>query len=155
MNQDLPDVFTQLYAKKAMPEVDPADLRAVYNFSVQRAKDREGNMGVGQSVYEKLCSPGADTLVVWYRSAMLALTVSMLTQTVPESLLQAMPPDEAKPFPNISEAVRQDLSQSSPPDYVFEVMARFPTTGMAPGKMEGMPMDVPGLIAEWEQARLT
>ncbi|HVM76462.1 MAG TPA: hypothetical protein VMT75_12515 [Candidatus Saccharimonadales bacterium] len=142
------------YANKPIPEVDPGDLRAVYEFVCERVAKAGGrSMGVGLSVYEQLCSPGANTLMVWYRASLLQLCAQMLGQSIPESELQSMPADAPVPFREVPEGLREDLNQPALPGYVFEVFAKFPITGIPAEGMQGLPMDFGNLIAELERGR--
>ncbi len=58
----------------AVPEVDPSDLDAVLELcggGVQPSRDQP--KATGSSLFEQVCSPGADVFSVFYRSAMLQL----------------------------------------------------------------------------------
>jgi len=150
MRDDLPAPLQALrdYANKPVPAVDPADLRAVYEYGHHTAAKAGRHLSIGHSVYEQLCAPGADSLIVWYRSSMMSLAVQTLRAPITDAELQSMPPDAPVPFRKIPQTLCDDLNLSPLPDYVFEVFAQFPITGIPKGGMQGLPVDFPALISE-------
>lgn len=60
------------------------DLRKVWHVCDEIEARNPGQGSIGSTVYESVCSPGADVTAVWYRVAMLGL----ITRTMPELLAQ-------------------------------------------------------------------
>jgi hypothetical protein len=78
-----------------VPEVDFADMKAMWDF-IQDTKKRhpKGRVGIGEGIWRKLCSPGADIHAVSYRLTMLGLFEQFLEPAYPgghwsESALKA------------------------------------------------------------------
>ena len=63
MPDEPPPSFKELtaYANTPVPAVDPADLRVIYNYHTKLSETRTGGISLGQSVYERLCSRGANS----------------------------------------------------------------------------------------------
>jgi hypothetical protein len=117
-----------------VPSVSPADLKAVWNLWRDMAARTPGqNVGIGQSVYQGICSPGADTRAVYYRAAMLQMVRSFRQQN--DEL-----PDAMQPIVEL-------------PDAVFEITAKFPMKSMRVGvSQQGLPFDVEEFGRQVEQA---
>jgi len=62
-----------------VPEVDFRDIKAMWAF-MQDLKKRhpEGNVGISTSVYQSVCSPGADIRAVSYRLSILGMVGHLL-----------------------------------------------------------------------------
>jgi hypothetical protein len=110
-----------------VPAVDPIDLKAVWGIHEEiRRQHPGGQVGVGISVMEHACSPGADISAVTYRSGMLGLLL-----TVPGDLLAPW---------------RQGEQLN---DAVFRVAARIPMEWMETGApRQGFPFDVDAFLRE-------
>jgi hypothetical protein len=108
-----------------VPSINPADLKAVWKMWLDMAAGRPGqNVGIGQSVYQGICSPGADTRAVYYRGGMLGMFFHLGQQKIGEL-----------------------------PDAVFEVAATFPMKRMSVGvPQRGLPFDVEEFAKQVEQA---
>src|SRR6267154_3827350 len=63
----------------AVANVSPDDLRNVWKLFRDTQARNPGQHVMGNSMYESVCSPGADTTAVWYRASMLGLL-----QMIPE-----------------------------------------------------------------------
>src|ERR1700719_906877 len=118
---DVPDFWR---SKGDVAAVDPADLKAVCGF-MRNMKVRAGqHTAISSSLYESVCSPGADVDAVWYRASMLGL-LEMLPQMFPESPLT----------PWTHNGLLDDA--------VFQVAATFPMKNMEVGVVhDGPPFDV-------------
>lgn len=101
-----------------VPAVNPGDLRNVCKlFGDVEARAPGRCAAIGNSVYERVCSPGADVMSVWYRAW-------VLKEMMPEQLA----------------SWRHDGQFD---DAVFEVAATFPMQKMKTGVVrEGPPFDV-------------
>jgi len=150
MAENLPPPVKEVasYAGKPLPEVDPADLRAVYDEYVKRLGKKGGSVALGDSVYRKLCSDEADLVAVWYRTTLIFFAVNLLAKPVPDAARKVAPADDAPSEPpfRVPDALRQDLTQSPLPEYVFKVVARFPIMGIGQGGTGGAPWDVHALV---------
>lgn len=106
-----------------VPTVDPADLKALWTYSQQlREQHPSGGVATGIEVFKHMCSPGADTRAVAYRSAMLGMLAGML--------------ESAWPGGQASESA-------------FKVAARMELKWMAVGVvLSGPPFDVAGFLSE-------
>jgi hypothetical protein len=115
-------------ADDLVPAVDPADLRSV--LSVLRTLDSKV-AAIGMTMFEHVCSPGADIGAVWYRAAMLTLPTgtSLLSRWVHDGEFE---------------------------DAVLRVAARFPMKKLNVGVVhEGLPFDVEGFVKQVvEEARI-
>jgi len=57
-----------------VPEVDPEDLKTVWQLYDEMAKSNPGErFSIELSVLEEVCKPGADVQAVWYRQAAIDL----------------------------------------------------------------------------------
>jgi hypothetical protein len=104
-----------------VPTVNPDDLKKVWQVSGDFETRNPGQSGaIGSTVYESICSPGADVTSVWYRASMLWV----LKQMMPEVLASWTHDGHLN-------------------DVVFEVAATFPMEKMRTGvAREGPPFDV-------------
>ena len=154
MGQPIPLFFARLreWESTPVPPVDPADIRAVSNYARANIGPGTENIAVSHSIYERLCSPGADILAVWYRSSLFGMTLSMMAAPLADFSRGKLPnvplPDQLFPAPDW---LREDMKQSQLPDYLFDVIARFPLNG--PAKDKGMNLNFGAFIAELERAR--
>lgn len=110
--------------------VDPADLLAVWK--LQRGTSPStggGQMALGMSLYQSVCSPGADIQAVWYRATMLQLLAGPM-----QSLAPWMHDGQLDPA-------------------AFRVMAAFPLKKMGIGvRHQGLPFDVEEILKEIAKA---
>ncbi len=104
-----------------VPAVNPGDLKKVWQLFIDfQARNPSQSGSIGSTVYESVCSPGADVEAVWFRASMLA----MMTKMMPEMLAQWTHDGELD-------------------DVVFEVAATFPMKQMQVGVVrQGPPFDV-------------
>jgi hypothetical protein len=112
-------------ADDLVPGVDPADLRNV--LSVLRTLDSKV-AAIGMSVFEHVCSPGADTSAVWYRAAVLTLPTGagLLSRWVRNGEFDAA---------------------------VLKVAAKFPMKKLNVGVVhQGLPFDVEEFVKQIEEA---
>jgi hypothetical protein len=108
-------------ADDLVPAVDPADLRNVLSFL--RTLDSKV-AAIGMSVFEHVCSPGADTRAVCYRAAMLTLPTgtSLLWRSVHEGEFE---------------------------DAVLKVAAKFPMKKLHVGvQHQGLPFDAEEFVRQ-------
>lgn len=107
--------------------VSAVDLRNVWQLSADFEAHNPGHTGsIGSTVYESVCSPGADVMSVWYRASMLWV----LKQMMPEQLAQWTHDGQLN-------------------DLVFEVAATFPMEKMKAGVVrEGPPFDVDEFVKQ-------
>ena len=107
--------------------VSPADLRAVWQlFRDAQAGNPGQHMSIGNSVYQNVCSPGADAVAAWYRAGML-----WMLKMFPESPL-----------------VRW-IHDGEYEDAVFEVAATFPMKKMDTGVVyDGPPFDMEEFVKQ-------
>ena len=104
-----------------VPAVSPDDLRKVWTlFRETQARNPSECTSIGDTVYQSVCSPGADTIAVWYRASMLGM-------------LHMFPESPLAPWTRNGEL----------DDAVFEVAATFPMEKMRTGVVrQGPPFDV-------------
>lgn len=110
-----------------IPAVSSADLRNVWKlFRDAEARNPGQCTSMGDSVYKRVCSPGADVVSVWYRAGMLWA----LKQVQPDPLAQWTHDGEFD-------------------DAVFQVAATFPMEKMKTGVVrEGPPFDVEEFVKQ-------
>src|SRR5262249_43503972 len=65
-----------------VPAVDPADMKSICgmgreSLAAAQAAGSTGGHAIGMSVYESVCSPGANVTAAWYRVSMLNLCEQM------------------------------------------------------------------------------
>jgi hypothetical protein len=111
----------------AVPAVSPDDLRSVWKLTRDAQARNPGECtSIGNTVYQRVCSPGADAVAVWYRASMLGML-----QIIPESPLA------------------QWTHDGELDDVVFQVAATFPIEKMRTGVVrEGMPFDVEEFVKQ-------
>jgi hypothetical protein len=115
-------------SKGDVPAVDPADLKAVCGRMRDMKARASQNTAISSSAYQGVCSPGADTMAVWYRASMLGL-LEMLPQVSP----QMFPESPLTPW----------LHDGEIDDAVIQVAATFPMKNMEVGVVrDGLPFDV-------------
>lgn len=104
-----------------VPAVSPDDLKKVWQMSAEFEARNPGQCGsIGSTVYENVCSPGADVTSVWYRASMLWV----LKQMIPEQVAKWTHDGELD-------------------GVVSEVLATFPMKRMRTGMVyEGPPFEV-------------
>ena len=124
--QDYPPRFWGA-AGSPVPAVDPIDLKAVWDIHEDvRRQHPGGQVGVGISVMEHACSPGADIGAVTYRSGML-------------ELLLIVPGDLLAPWRHGNQ-----LNEA-----VFRVAARIPMEWLETGApRQSFPFDVDAFLQE-------
>jgi hypothetical protein len=110
-----------------VPTVNPADLKKVWQVSADFKARNPGQSGsIGSTVYQSVCSPGANVVAVWYRASMLCV----LEQMMPELLASWTHDGQLD-------------------DGVFEVMSTFPVQRMKTGvAREGPPFDVEEFVKQ-------
>lgn len=110
-----------------VPAVSPDDLKAVWQVSAEFEARNPGQCGaIGSTVYENVCSPGANVMSVWYRAGML-----WMLKMFPESPLDRWTHD------------------GQLDDAVFQVAATFPMEKMKTGVVrEGPPFDVEEFVKQ-------
>jgi hypothetical protein len=110
-----------------VPAVNPSDLKKVWQlFSDFQARNPGQCGSIGSTVYESVCSPGADVVSVWYRASMLCV----LKEMMPELLASWTHDGQLD-------------------DVVFEVISTFPMQKMKPGvAREGPPFDVEEFVKQ-------
>ena len=110
-----------------IPPVDPADLKSIWAMQEElkrdfekRAPNRAPNQDLSVSInyYKRVCSPGPNVGVLWYRVSILEMLrhVSEATGT-------------SLPWPR----------EGKPGDAVFKALAIVPMTGLAPGVVRKVP----------------
>ncbi|HET8826668.1 MAG TPA: hypothetical protein VFM77_16125 [Terriglobales bacterium] len=104
-----------------VPEVDPEDLKATWEFQQELQAQHPGEqVGMGASLAQSICKPGADIQAVGYRSSM----IWMITRIVPEQIA---------PF----------LNNGQPTDAVFRAAAKVRLEWMGVGIVrQDPPFDV-------------
>jgi hypothetical protein len=119
--QEPPDLWRGSQAGDSVASVSPDDLRAVWQSTRDAEAGKPGEcVSIGNSVYQSVCSPGADSVAVWYRASMVAML-----QMIPESPLA------------------QWTHDGQLDDAVFQVAATIPMEKMRAGVVrEGVPFDV-------------
>ena len=108
-----------------IPPVDPADLRSVWEMLREVQARRPGeHIIIGDEIYKRACSPGANVEAVWFRSSLIGMLdmLGMLRPWIHEGVVA---------------------------DAVFKVAATFPVNGMAIGvPRQGLPFDVQEFISQ-------
>ena len=109
------------------PAVNPDDLKKVWQFCGDFEARNPGQCGsIGSTVYQSVCSPGADVASVWYRASMLWV----LKEMMPEQLAYW-------------------THDGHLDDAVFEVAATFPMQKMKTSVVrEGSPFDVEEFVKQ-------
>ena len=113
--------------------VDPSDMKSICQMGreTQAAAQAVGSTGshaIGMSAYESVCSPGANSIAVWYRLKMLGLCDA-------DGLLEAY------------------KSDGEFTDAVFRMAATFPMKRMEMGvRYQGPPFDVEEFLKQVERA---
>jgi hypothetical protein len=129
VNRDL--YKTDLGSDDFVSSVDPADVRSVWNMMHEvraRYPDGQQQCALGASMFESVCSHGANTMAVWYRTSMLQLLCG--------------------PFGQLVDWVHNN----EPVEAVFKVAANFPMQKMQIGVVrEGVPFDLREFINQIEQ----
>ncbi len=110
-----------------VPTVNPTDLKKVWQVSADFEASNPGQSGaIGNTVYESVCSPGADVMSVWYRASMLWA----LKQMMPEMLAQWTHDGQLD-------------------DVVFEVAGTFPKEKIRAGVVRNaLPFDVEEFVKQ-------
>lgn len=105
--------------------VDPADLRSVWEMLREVQARRPGaHFIIGDEMYKRACSPGADVGAVWFRASIIAMLdlLGMLKRWINEGVVT---------------------------DAVFTVAANFPMNGMATRvPRQGLPFDVQEFMSQ-------
>jgi len=116
-----PDLWAGSGEGDSVAAVSPDDLRKVWQlFRDVQARHPGECTSIGNSVYQSVCSPGADVVSVWYRASMLGM-------------LQLLPESPLTPWTHDGELE----------DPVFQVAATFPMKKMEVGVVrQGPPFDV-------------
>jgi hypothetical protein len=122
--QEPPDLWAGSGEGDTFATVSPDDLRKVWQLfrDVQARTGGEhcGTASIDIRSFQRVCSPGANAMAVWYRASMLAV-------------MQKFPESPLTPWTH-----NGDLD-----DAVFQVAATFPMKKMAVGvEQEGLPLDV-------------
>ena len=113
--------------------VDPSDMKSICRMgreihTAAQAVGSTGSHAIGMSAYESVCSPGANSIAVWYRLKMLGLCDA-------DGLLEAY------------------KSDGEFTDAVFRVAATFPMKRMEMGvTYQGPPFDVEQFLKQVERA---
>jgi hypothetical protein len=101
-----------------IPPVDPQDLHIVWALMTETPE----GVGICVSLFQSICSPGANVFAVWYRVSILKMCerLQLLTHWLSEGHLD---------------------------DAVFKVAADYKMHKMSPGiPQEGLPLDVDGFL---------
>ena len=118
-----------------VPEVDPEDLKAVWQFQ-REVETKHGSQGaIGIDLMKQVCAPGADIQAIYYRTTFTWMT----TQIAPEQIA---------PF----------TRDGQPTDSVFRVAAKVPLEWMGVGIVrQGPPFDVNEFVRlcneSWKDSR--
>jgi hypothetical protein len=114
--------FADMMKDGLVPTVDPADLKSVWAMQEDVIATHPGQqMSIGNSLYERACTPGANVLAVFFRVSMLRM-LKMMTES--EGLISPW------------------LHDGKPEDVVFKVLATMPMNGLSAGGRQGLPFDV-------------
>lgn len=121
-----PDLWAGSQEGSVAP-VSPDDLRNVWKLFRDAEARNPGQSGaIGNSVYQSVCSLGADVQAVWFRASMIGI-------------LQMFPESPLTPWTHYGEL----------DDAVFDVAATFPMEKMRTGVVsEGPPFDVQGFVKQ-------
>ena len=110
-----------------VPLVDPADLKIVWELQQkvrgqQKVREQHPGEQVGIDVrsYMTACSPGANTLAVWYRLSMLGM-LSALSE-------KSGVPVEKLPW----------MQSGKPDEFIFKALATLPMNGPPPSSVEAL-----------------
>jgi hypothetical protein len=114
--QRLMDLFGYGRAGERVPEVDPEDLRAVWEIGQETVKDHQGNVAIGIEIFRHACKPGANIAAVTYRSGQIGIL----------RLIQ----------PDVMDPLIQDK-----PEAVFRAAAKIPMEWIGAGVRHGLPFD--------------
>lgn len=68
-------------AGQPVPQVDPLDIKAVWQIGKETMESHPGqNVGIGVEFFERACKPGANIPAVTYRAGMIAMFQSRRTR---------------------------------------------------------------------------
>jgi hypothetical protein len=102
-----------------VPVVEPADLKIVWELQQKVREQHPGEqVGIDVRSYMTACSPGANTLAVWYRLSMLGLLSSLC--------VQSGVPVEKLPW----------MRSGEPDEFIFKALATLPMNGTPPSAVE-------------------
>lgn len=102
-----------------VPEVDPEDLKALWQQQQEVQAMHPGQHATGIDVMKAVCKPGANVKAVWYRMSMFGLlTMAAKEQTSPW------------------------IKGGEPLDVVFRIIANIPMEWIGHTPREGLPFDV-------------
>jgi hypothetical protein len=127
MNEELLSNWAESQMGDSLAAVEVTDLKKVWQVSADFKARNPGQSGsIGSTVYQSVCSPGANVVAVWYRASMLCV----LEQMMPELLASWTHDGQLD-------------------DAVFEVAATFPMQKMKTGVIrEGPPFDVEEFVKQ-------
>jgi hypothetical protein len=116
-------------AGEPVPEVDPSDVKAVWDVGQEVKKTHPGcNVGIGVEVFKAHCKPGANIMATTYRANMIAM-------------LQLVTPELVNPL------VQDKL------DAVFQTAATIPMEWMGVGiPRRGLPFDADEFVRRVREA---
>jgi hypothetical protein len=120
-----------------VPAVEPADVKAawqVYHDAEVRMPGQQ--VAIGRSVFEHVCSPGADISSVTYRTVQLLLLFHIAAEAVNE-------PDARKIL---------EWQHGDKLDRLFEVMSRIPIKWLPKEGTHSFPPNVDDFVKQVEEA---
>src|SRR5438477_4476618 len=120
-----------------VPAVEPADVKAawqVYHDAEVRMPGQQ--VAIGRSVFEHVCSPGADISSVTYRTVQLLLLFHIAAEAVNE-------PDARKIL---------EWQHGDKLDRLFEVMSRIPIKWLPKEGTHSFPLNVDDFVKQVEEA---
>lgn len=106
-------------AGESVPEVDPDDLKAIWQISEELRAKHPGAKAVGVEVMKQVCKPGANIEATWYRST----AIWMLTHVAQQQLT---------PW----------LREGEVADLVFRTVASIPMQWLGSEVRQGSPFDM-------------
>jgi hypothetical protein len=106
-------------AGESVPEVDPDDLKAIWQIGEELRAKHPGAKAVGVEVIKQACKPGANVEATWYRSSM----IWMLSHVAQQQLA---------PW----------LREGQVSDPVFRTIASIPMQWVGSEVRQGLPFDI-------------
>jgi hypothetical protein len=125
--------------EELVPTVDPADMHAAWQVYRESEQRRPGEqIAIGRSVFQHVCSPGADISSVTYRTTNLLLLFH-IAHDVPD-------------VPDAEKLLKWENDRELEPR-LFEVMSKIPLKWLPKeGTHNGLPFDVDDFIRQVEEA---
>ena len=90
-HERLRELFGLGRAGEPVPEVDPEDVKVVWEVGQESAKENpQGNVAIGVEIFRRACKPGANVPAVTYRTGQIGI-LRLIQPDVMDPLIQEKP----------------------------------------------------------------